>query len=211
MTCRNATDCSRLGIQQQIAAGIEPAVRLVSGRLIPTAPGVTCRLGSKVFFFEKKKQKTFVRFGFGLCCKARLRVAEVFCFFSKKNVLPTVSNRAASTSGGESGIRTHGTLSRTHAFQACALNRSAISPQAAQPRQRPPRAQGQGPSNVAYSQPQLAKVFGSFFAKKNPAKRLPKRPSSTLPETPTAVSPPCQTAASASSPPSASPGACACG
>ena len=30
--------------------------------------------------------------------------------------------------GGESGIRTHGTLSRTHAFQACALSRSAISP-----------------------------------------------------------------------------------
>ncbi len=30
--------------------------------------------------------------------------------------------------GGESGIRTHGTLSRTHAFQACALNHSAISP-----------------------------------------------------------------------------------
>ena len=31
-------------------------------------------------------------------------------------------------SGGESGIRTHGTLARTHAFQACALSRSAISP-----------------------------------------------------------------------------------
>ena len=31
-------------------------------------------------------------------------------------------------SGGESGIRTHGTVSRTHAFQACALNHSAISP-----------------------------------------------------------------------------------
>jgi hypothetical protein len=30
--------------------------------------------------------------------------------------------------GGESGIRTHGTLSRTHAFQACALSHSAISP-----------------------------------------------------------------------------------
>ena len=30
--------------------------------------------------------------------------------------------------GGQSGIRTHGTLSRTHAFQACALNRSAICP-----------------------------------------------------------------------------------
>ena len=30
--------------------------------------------------------------------------------------------------GGEGGIRTHGTLSRTHAFQACALNHSATSP-----------------------------------------------------------------------------------
>src|SRR6201996_8216812 len=30
--------------------------------------------------------------------------------------------------GGETGIRTLGTLSRTHAFQACALSRSAISP-----------------------------------------------------------------------------------
>jgi hypothetical protein len=35
----------------------------------------------------------------------------------------------ASTIGGESGIRTHGTVSRTHAFQACALSHSAISPQ----------------------------------------------------------------------------------
>jgi hypothetical protein len=34
----------------------------------------------------------------------------------------------ARQSGGESGIRTHGTVSRTHAFQACALSHSAISP-----------------------------------------------------------------------------------
>ena len=33
------------------------------------------------------------------------------------------------TIGGESGIRTHGTVSRTHAFQACALSHSAISPE----------------------------------------------------------------------------------
>ena len=33
-----------------------------------------------------------------------------------------------SAAGGESGIRTHGTVSRTHAFQACALSHSAISP-----------------------------------------------------------------------------------
>lgn len=30
--------------------------------------------------------------------------------------------------GGQGGIRTHGTLSRTHAFQACALNHSATCP-----------------------------------------------------------------------------------
>src|SRR5581483_6447274 len=30
--------------------------------------------------------------------------------------------------GGESGIRTHDTVSRIHAFQACALSHSAISP-----------------------------------------------------------------------------------
>jgi hypothetical protein len=36
--------------------------------------------------------------------------------------------RLFSLYGGESGIRTHGTVSRTHAFQACALSHSAISP-----------------------------------------------------------------------------------
>tara|TARA_B110000858_G_scaffold195939_1_gene253496 strand:- start:693 stop:815 length:123 start_codon:yes stop_codon:yes gene_type:complete len=30
--------------------------------------------------------------------------------------------------GGETGIRTLGTFDSTHTFQACALNRSAISP-----------------------------------------------------------------------------------
>ena len=40
---------------------------------------------------------------------------------------PCVRNGPAA-SGGESGIRTRGTVSRTHAFQACALNHSAISP-----------------------------------------------------------------------------------
>ena len=43
-------------------------------------------------------------------------------------------------SGGGCGIRTHGTLSRTHAFQACALNRSA-NPPARRAYSRPPEAQ----------------------------------------------------------------------
>jgi hypothetical protein len=36
--------------------------------------------------------------------------------------------RGGGTSG-EKGIRTPGTVSRTHAFQACTFNRSAISPE----------------------------------------------------------------------------------
>src|SRR6186997_270034 len=35
---------------------------------------------------------------------------------------------AARESGGESGIRTHGRVSPTHAFQACSFNHSDISP-----------------------------------------------------------------------------------
>ena len=34
----------------------------------------------------------------------------------------------AAESGGESGIRTHGRVSPTHAFQACSFNHSDISP-----------------------------------------------------------------------------------
>ncbi len=42
--------------------------------------------GRKVCFFEKKKQKTFFCFGFGLSGDAQPRLAKVFWFFfSKKN------------------------------------------------------------------------------------------------------------------------------
>ena len=44
--------------------------------------------------------------------------------------LPMSPGRTREAGGGESGIRTHGTVSRTHAFQACALSHSAISPDA---------------------------------------------------------------------------------
>ena len=37
--------------------------------------------------------------------------------------------------GGEGGIRTHGRVSPTHAFQACSLNRSDTSPLANKPNQ----------------------------------------------------------------------------
>jgi hypothetical protein len=47
----------------------------------------------KVFFFEKKKQKTFVALGFRLSERARPRVAKVFWFFfSKKNILASISS-----------------------------------------------------------------------------------------------------------------------
>src|SRR6202041_1928984 len=40
----------------------------------------------------------------------------------------TVTKLGTKNYGGESGIRTHGRISPTHAFQACSLNRSDISP-----------------------------------------------------------------------------------
>jgi hypothetical protein len=47
---------------------------------------ITCvkASGRKVFFFEKKQQKTFGRFGFGLAGKAQPRLAKVFWFFFSK-------------------------------------------------------------------------------------------------------------------------------
>ena len=38
------------------------------------------------------------------------------------------STKKRKNNGGEGGIRTHGRVSPTHAFQACSLNRSDTSP-----------------------------------------------------------------------------------
>ena len=54
-----------------------------------------------------KKKKPFHRFFYQIICKI-----TSLCY----------------KTGGESGIRTHGTCESTHTFQACALNHSAISP-----------------------------------------------------------------------------------
>jgi hypothetical protein len=42
--------------------------------------------------------------------------------------LDVMNEREARMNGGEKGIRTLGTVSRTHAFQACSFNHSDISP-----------------------------------------------------------------------------------
>jgi hypothetical protein len=56
------------------------------------------------------------------------RIASVGRRRATADLLGRVSVDREAASGGESGIRTHGTVSRTHAFQACALSHSAISP-----------------------------------------------------------------------------------
>src|SRR4029077_6321213 len=48
-----------------------------------------------------------------------------FAYFAAKGGAVSLQFRLA---GGESGIRTHVTLSSKHAFQACAFSHSAISP-----------------------------------------------------------------------------------
>ena len=57
----------------------------------------------------------------GSLAKARRYWASLRAGLPPENVGP-------GRTGGEGGIRTHGTLSRTHAFQACALNHSATCP-----------------------------------------------------------------------------------
>jgi hypothetical protein len=42
--------------------------------------------------------------------------------------LDAMNEGEAEMNGGEKGIRTLGTVSRTHAFQACSFNHSDISP-----------------------------------------------------------------------------------
>src|SRR6185437_9627945 len=58
--------------------------------------------------------------------RTRARIKRLNCgYFS--GGWETAANKGEHRYGGESGIRTHGTVSRTHAFQACALSHSAIS------------------------------------------------------------------------------------
>ena len=49
-------------------------------------------------------------------------------FCAREWTMENRRNFAGAKFGGESEIRTHGSISTTHAFQACALNHSATSP-----------------------------------------------------------------------------------
>ena len=51
-----------------------------------------------------------------------------FRFINKMQLSYARQSTAGKKNGGERGIRTLGTVSRTHAFQACTFNHSVISP-----------------------------------------------------------------------------------
>ena len=60
---------------------------------------------------------------------AQILVAAFFIdSFSRSKLEYCTSKSTNIFYGGESGIRTHDTVSRIHTFQACAFNHSAISP-----------------------------------------------------------------------------------
>src|SRR5437016_8886002 len=68
-----------------------------------------------------------------VCAVTTGNIAELAALIALLVVLlsiRTIGYKGEQCNGGESGIRTHGTVSRTHAFQACALSHSAISPEA---------------------------------------------------------------------------------
>jgi hypothetical protein len=62
--------------------------------------------------------------------KGRWALAQTYCCICAA-ALRTFWDLAGTKNGGESGIRTHGRVTPTHAFQACSFNRSDISPQGA--------------------------------------------------------------------------------
>ena len=66
-------------------------------------------------FFGKKNYNIFYK-----------KYRFIFTQLSKKRLIKTENKGLFS--GGENGIRTHEKIAPLHAFQACALNHSAISP-----------------------------------------------------------------------------------
>ena len=61
----------------------------------------------------------------GIRCRSR-RAKHVAA--NRKTTRAATDGASATEGGGESGIRTHGRVSPTHAFQACSFNHSDISP-----------------------------------------------------------------------------------
>jgi hypothetical protein len=64
---------------------------LEQGGNCPGSPRSKKASGRKAFFFEKKKQKTFVHFCFGLAGESETHFAKVFWFFFFKKELLTLS------------------------------------------------------------------------------------------------------------------------
>jgi hypothetical protein len=70
-----------------VVARRRPVIKTTGARTRKRLP-FQARRGSKAFFFEKKKQKTFTYCGFSLSGKAQPKLVKVFWFFfSKKNRL----------------------------------------------------------------------------------------------------------------------------
>ena len=63
------------------------------------------------------------KLGLGACS-----IAENWAYFPYLAENSSRNSLHFRLTGGESGIRTHDTVSRIHAFQACAFSHSAISP-----------------------------------------------------------------------------------
>ena len=105
------------------ARGCHPCLRYV---LLPMCPGWTSRWNAAD---RIRPAENCIDFGANSLATLRqpdrhvvvTHVSGTFCYLCVR--------AGHGHTGGESGIRTHGTVSRTHAFQACALSHSAISPE----------------------------------------------------------------------------------
>ena len=80
------------------------------------------RSGSQPCTGHSRRCGNFSAPGTGLGTSGALHLGQVM------GLLAIRDRRGKNKYGGEGGIRTHGRISPTHAFQACSLNRSDTSP-----------------------------------------------------------------------------------
>ena len=115
------------GIQKAFVVSAEHEPRCSRGRATGVTAAQIIELAKDAEFLYKSQVATEQR--------RLLETVLSNCTFDRGSVCPTYTSpfdlfvRGTKLEiGGESGIRTHGRVSPTHAFQACSFNHSDISP-----------------------------------------------------------------------------------
>ena len=115
------------GIQKAFVVSAEHEPRCSRGRATGVTAAQIIELAKNADFSTNRR----LRPNSAVCSKRCYRTARSTAEVCAPHTLPRSTYLLGGTKleiGGESGIRTHGRVSPTHAFQACSFNHSDISP-----------------------------------------------------------------------------------